>query len=119
MSEPHIMLFSADLLSKWGFNDGDDPEEWLDYCEAHGIDYNEIDFPWVAVVRSHLLPVIEQAVTVVEIETIHNPIRAEAICGVGVSDYWTRRGDHRYLLTPDSVDVPMAEVAKLVQGLMP
>lgn len=110
----HLTLFSSCLLSKWGFNDGDAPDDWLDYCEANGIDYNEVEFPLVALVRAFLLPRIEQTVTVVEIETIHNPIRVETIDGVGVREAWFGRAEAPALV-PDHVDVPMAEVAKLAR----
>jgi hypothetical protein len=113
MSEPHVTLFSAGLLSKWGFNDGDDPDAWLDWCEAQGIDYNRLDYPLAALVRQHLVPAIEQPVTVVDIETCHNPIRIDTLHGVDVVDYWrdSRRAD--FLLTPDHIDVPMTEVLRI------
>ncbi|MFE9381390.1 hypothetical protein [Streptomyces sp. NPDC006855] len=112
MAEPTLTLFSTDLLSKWGFNDGDDPESWLDWCDERGIDYNAVDFPWAAIVRQHLIPVIEQDITVVDIETIHNPIRAETVNGADVSEGWYGRVEVP-TLTPDHVDVPMAEVLRL------
>ncbi|MFE7232548.1 hypothetical protein ACFVAF_18180 [Streptomyces sp. NPDC057596] len=112
MAEPTITLFSADLLSKWGFWDGSDPDAWMDYCDAKGIDWSKLDFPIAAVVRSHLVPALDQDVTVVDIETSHNPIRVETIRGEDVTDYW-RRGDSHHLLTPESVDVPLASVLTL------
>ncbi len=115
MSGPYITLSSWCLLSKWGFNDGDAPDAWLDWCEANGVDYNEIGYPLVDLVRRHLLPVLVQAVTVVEIETNHNPIRAETVDGVDVVDQWYR--DSTMRLTPESVDVPMMEVLKLAREL--
>ncbi|MFM9652768.1 hypothetical protein [Streptomyces galilaeus] len=115
MSEPGLFLFSRCLLSKWGFNDGDAPDQWFDYCEANGIDYNEADFPLVALVRAYLLPTIEQAVTVVEIETIHNPIRVDTVDGVDVTNVWFGRAPEP-TLTPEYVEVPMDEVAKLAQS---
>lgn len=112
MSEPHLTLFSCDLLSKWGFNDGDDPESWLDYCDAHGIDYNEVEFPLVDLVRRFLLPRIEQTITVVEVETCHNPIRAETVDGIDVTEAWFGRALEP-ALTPERVDVPMSEVVRI------
>lgn len=112
MAEPHLTLFSASLLSKWGFNDGDDPEDWLDYCEAHGVDYNALDFPLVALVRRYLLPRIQQPITVVEIETSHNPIRAETVDGQDMTEVWHNRAPEPEL-TPQAVDVPMADVLQL------
>ena len=113
MTEPHLTLFSGDLLSKWGFNDGDDPDDWLDWCEAQGIDYTKFDFPWAAVVRQHLLPAIEQDVTVVDIETCHNPIRVDTLHGVNVVDYWRDNRRNDSLLTPDHVEVPMVEALRI------
>lgn len=112
MTEPTVTLFSADLLSKWGFNDGDDPEWWLDWCEAQGIDHMSFDFPWAALIRQHLIPALDQAVTVVDVETSHNPIRIDTLHGVDVTDYW-RQGNSHGLLTPEAVDVPMTDVLHL------
>lgn len=115
MTEPHLTLFSRDLLSKWGFNDGDDPDDWLDYCEAHGIDYKAVDFPLVALVRRYLLPALDQDVAVVEIETSHNPIRAHLVDGIDVTEAWYGRAEAP-TLTSEYVDVPMSTVAALAQG---
>lgn len=115
MSEPSIRLYSGDLFSKWGFNDGDDPDAWLDYCEAHGVDYNEIKYPLVELVRRHLLPVLDQAVTVVEIETLHNPIRAVTVDGIDVVGQWRVESTAR--LTPEYVDVPMTEILRMAKEL--
>jgi hypothetical protein len=114
MSEPVLTLFSDSLLSKWGFNDGDDPDAWLDYCEANGIDYNTVEFPLAALVRQYLLPALDQDVSVVEIETSHNPIRAELVDGVDVTEAWYGRAPAP-TLTPEYVDVPISEVAKLAR----
>lgn len=110
--EPVITLFSQCLLSKWGFNDGADNEAWLDWCDANGIDYNQVDFPLASLVRTYLLPKIEQDVTVVEIETSHNPIRVETVDGVDVTEVWHGRAPEP-TLTPEAVDVPMADVLRL------
>lgn len=113
MTEPHVTLFAADLLSKWGFNDGDEPDAWLDWCDNQGIDWTKLEYPTVALVRQHLLPVLEQNVTVVDIETCHNPIRAETVDGVDVHQVWYAGRDVGPQLTPEYVDVPMTEVLRL------
>ncbi|MFI2358159.1 hypothetical protein OG582_11915 [Streptomyces anulatus] len=112
MTEPTLTLFSADLLSKWGFNDGDSPGSWLDWCDNRGVDYNMFDFPWAAIVRKHLVPAIEQDVTVVDVETIHNPIRVKTVNGVDVTQAWSGKAAAP-ALTPEYVDVPMAEALRL------
>ncbi|WP_435597023.1 hypothetical protein [Streptomyces anulatus] len=111
-----MTLFSSSLLSKWGFNDGDDPCDWLDYCEANDIDHANVDFPLVELVRRFLVPQIDQQVTVVEIETIHNPIRAETVDGVDMTEVWFGRAPEP-ALTPEYVEVPMGEVACLALEL--
>ncbi|MFE3381916.1 hypothetical protein [Streptomyces anulatus] len=113
MTQPTLTLYSADLLSKWGFNDGSDPDGWLDWCDNRGIDHNAIGFPWAAVVRKHLVPAIEQDVTVVDIETSHNPIRVEAVNGADATEAWYGRAPVP-TLTPEYVDVPMTDVLQLV-----
>ncbi|MFI1524943.1 hypothetical protein [Streptomyces griseus] len=112
MTDPTLTLFSRDLLSKWGFNDGCDPDDWLDWCDNRGIDHSAFDFPWASIVRQHLVPAIEQDVTVVDIETSHNPIRVETVNGADVREAWYGRADEP-ALTPDHVDVPMGEVLRL------
>lgn len=56
------LLSSSDLMSKWGFHDGDmfDSKELL-----------------VAVVRKYLEPDLPDGVALYEICSCHNPIRAE------------------------------------------
>ncbi|MFJ4974198.1 hypothetical protein ACIP6X_02405 [Streptomyces coeruleorubidus] len=112
MTEPSLTLFSRCLLSKWGFNDGEAPDQWFDYCDNLGVDWTKLEYPLTALVRHCLLPVIEQDVTVVEIETSHNPIRVEKISGQDVTEVWYGRAPEP-TLTPDAVDVPMAQVLRL------
>jgi hypothetical protein len=112
VAEPHLTLFSSSLLSKWGFNDGDDPDDWLDYCDARGVDYNAVAFPLIPLVHQYLLPKIEQKIAVVEIETSHNPIRALTVDDADMVEVWHRRAAEP-TLTPEYVDIPMADVLRL------
>ena len=112
---PVVRLFSSGLLSKFGFNDGDAPDEWWDYCED-----KDIDLPpgtWHPILRElvneFLLPVLTQKVEIVYIGTNHNPVRADTIDGVSIDGY----GDEK--LTPESVEIPMAEVEKVARRLYP
>jgi hypothetical protein len=110
-----VTLFSADLLSKWGFNDGADPDEWWDYCEAHGADPSDLDFPLIEVVQRYLIPRLNQAVTVAVIETSHNPIRVETIEGRDVTEAWHSSRAEAPALTPEYVDVPLADALTIAQ----
>jgi hypothetical protein len=113
--EPKLLLYSECLLSKWGFNDGDEPDFWLDWCDEQGLDYNARGWDWHAtlrrLVREHLAPKLEQRVELVDIETIHNPIRVETVDGVEVDWY----ADRPIALTPDHVEIPFSEVLRVVR----
>ena len=117
-TEPAVRLFSDGLLSKYGFNDGDAPEEFLDYCDEQGAEYPP---GWhrtlSALVRRYLLPVLDQEVTVVEIGCNHNPIRAETVDGADVTGGWY--GEPGVTLTPDCVEVPMSDVLRVARELAP
>jgi hypothetical protein len=111
--EPKLFLYSECLLSKWGFTDGDEPDFWLDWCDEQGVDYNAWDWHTVLrrLVREHLAPKLDQRVELVDIETIHNPIRAETVDGVEVDWY----ADQPITLTPDHVEIPFPEVLRVAR----
>lgn len=118
MTDRRLWLFSESLLSKWGFNDGDLPDEvdgWLDAQDPP----IHLAGNWRPIlcqlVRRYLIPALDQAVEVVEIETSHNPIRAEKVDGVDVTDSWYHNGE-KVRLTPDSVTVPYSAILELIQG---
>lgn len=124
-----LWLGSASLLSKWGFEDGSVPVEAYDWLEDGGRlpegyprgaggggwpDHMWLHRVWDAVlvelVRSRLLPVLDQRVEVFVIGG-HNPVRAESVDGVPVPErvlYDPRAAEPR--LTPDGVLVPWDEV---------
>lgn len=114
-----LTLYSGGLLSKWGFNDGDEPDDVADWLEADGIAYRAI--PWHAVlcrlVREHLVPVLDQAVEVYDIESNHNPIRAETVDGVEVNEYLSR-AEQPLSLTPEHVDVPYSTILRVTREEM-
>lgn len=114
--EPTLWLHSACLLSKYGFGDGDEPDAWLDWCDEREIDYNAPGWDWHAtlrrLVREHLLPKLDQRVEVYDIETIHNPIRADTVDGIEVDDVRPEAGPQ---LTPESVGVPYSEVLRIAR----
>ena len=114
--EPTLWLWSGDLLSKYGFNDGDEPDTWLDWCDEQGIDYNAPNWDWHGtlrrLVREHLLPKLDQHVEVYDIDTIHNPIRARTVDRAEIDD----RADHPDgTLTPESVEVSYSEVLRIAR----
>lgn len=83
-----IRLPAWGLLSKYGFGDGDVPDAYLDW-----LDERELPYPknWHALlrvlVRERLMPLLAgHAIELVEITTIHNPIRAARVDGRPVDD---------------------------------
>jgi hypothetical protein len=65
--------------------------------------------------------VLDQNVTVTESPIMtHNPIRAETVNGIDVTELWADLEDNsRPVLTPEYVDVPMAGIAAVVRASSP
>jgi hypothetical protein len=113
MTEDGLLLCSHSLLSKWGFRDGDMPDELMDYCEEHGVDPCRADWrdTLCLLVRTHLLPELlkHQTVELADVgDTNHNPARAGRVNGADVTDLWTEGCD--IVLLPEYVVVPYADV---------
>lgn len=108
-----VLLASDGLLSKWGFDDGGTPWEWIAYWEdqAGGWCATVPPYPLADVVRAFLLPVIEQQVEVTEIETSHNPVRAVRVNGADVEWCWYQPGAGPRL-RPGHVIVAAEEIAR-------
>jgi hypothetical protein len=83
-----IRLDGGGLLSKWGFSDGDLMIDWawdnLQVEDAERVSDQHHDL-LIDLVRERLVPMLaEWDVVVVEIPTLHNPIRARKIDGAEV-----------------------------------
>ena len=89
------MLHARSLLSKWGFDDGACPDDWHLILRT--------------LVRTRLMPSIREDVVLYDVETIHNPIRAESVNGRPVDS----SSPNDNLLTDTYVTVPYAEVFEL------
>lgn len=115
-----FQLDSECLLSKWGFNAGGMHESLLDLLDEQGIEYPD-PRQWDAVlrrlVREYLLPMLDQRVEAVDIETSHNPIRVTSVDGVDVEHLW-RVVETPSLLTPESVRVPIDDVLRIMREVM-
>jgi hypothetical protein len=129
MAEPQLYLFSHALLSKWGFDDGDpfdEVEDWwhnqhgtgpMGHCDCGFFDLGvdaRVLLP--ELVRRFLLPALDQAVELVDIETSHNPIRASKVNGVDVEGAWYESSP-AVVLTPESVVVPYSTVVEVAAEL--
>lgn len=111
IDEPGLRLFSDDLLSKWGFNDGDRPDWLWEYAKnapedvqraIHDADWHDV---LDTLVRERLLPVLAQNHEIEYFYTItnHNPARATTVDDVPID----HRGSNAVELTPEWVDVPL------------
>lgn len=110
-----LTLVSEDLLSKWGFNDGDLPDWIWDVCDEQRIDHDAFEWHDVlwALANEHLSPALGQHVHLVRIETNHNPVRASTVDGVDVEEQWMK--DPITRLTPESVTIPVDSVLETIR----
>jgi hypothetical protein len=117
---PTLTLYSVGLLGKWGFNDGDEPEHFLDWWDDHEPDIDYVKLEWHPVlrhlVRSYLLPALREThvIEVYDIETIHNPIRARTVDGHPIDDY--ADNDH-VTLSPAEMTLSYDVVTRAVREL--
>lgn len=104
-------LFSDGLLSKWGFHDGGQFDDFeFEYSSPDGPDAKTI---LVAAVKAYLVPQLKQSVNIVEIITSHNPIRANTVDGREVDWY---NDNPTIKLEPKSVEVSDEELFALFPG---
>ena len=114
-----ITLHARDVLSKWGFDDGDlmlhDQRCRAILEEFQGVTSHEL---LVAVVRRCLLPRLHQHVELAELVTLHNPARAESVDGVKLDGYGSPvDGDDYVDLTPDLIVVALDEIRAIADEL--
>lgn len=117
-------LRSRDLLTRYGFCEGDMLEDWLRERVGRdgrpAVDYHTL---LVAVVKEYLVPVLEPLAVVEIVDTpVHNPIR---VVRIGNRD-WTHQDelkgnagliDTYGLLQPESVEVSETQVAAVYERL--
>jgi hypothetical protein len=110
-----VVLYASSLLSKWGFRDGDEPDDYLDWLDDQQLPHPE-DWHQILrhLVRTRLLPLIDEDIKVYDIETNHNPIRASTVNGVDIDD--ARASNHGVLHDVD-VTIPYAEVYAVQEQL--
>ena len=111
-----MKFYTNGLLSKWGFEDGDQLIEYTYASYAWGApqlcDRNDL---LVAVVRKFVLPHLVQRVEVYEIGGSHNPIRAKSVDGVEFDNHYdTEQPD---LLTPSVLEVDDEEIRSLAMEI--
>jgi hypothetical protein len=109
----NFVMYADDLLSKWGFSDG---ERLSDYVYDQ---FNEYDFAFNShkaleeLVKRYLLPKLGKKVEVMFINTIHNPVRAEMIDGVYYENHYNH--DDSGLLGDVTVEVAPEQVMEVMK----
>jgi len=103
-----MRLYTAGLLSKWGFGDGDVLDDMIFDSLGGGVDYSKT---LIKVVREFVVPKIKNKIELQEIGTIHNPIRASMVDGIEVD--WIEEQDIE--LEPEFVDVPDEDILRIAK----
>lgn len=116
-----LALRSMCLFSKYGFNDGDVPDTFLDYCDDHQLEYPATgESGWhlllVDLVDQLLVPLLPAPVEAYRIGTIHNPIRARTVNGQAV-DWSAGDAEAAHTFAEVTVYVPFRAIADRLDGL--
>lgn len=113
-----LVLPTASLFSKWGFNDGDEPDGFLDWAEEHGHSATVRAVAWhdvlALVVTERLAPALDAQLELTVIKTIHNPVRATRCNGESVEHCWYGEMPAPEV-RPDSVTVSYEEILEYVR----
>ena len=125
-----LRLDSESLFDKYGFHDGDVPDDFEQWRARQGLE--PVDWmlggDWHGIldelVRTRLLPVLSRDVEVVTGTTDHNPVRALSVDEIPAEEFIERLRDGLEAdLRPESVDVPYRDVEEVLQrteyGLFP
>lgn len=119
------MIFkTAGLLSKWGFEDGDQIDGLLDWAgykdsdptlltqrDEYGVVYGFNHLVLFTVVAAHIVPALDQKVELGLYRTMHNPVCATRVDSKAVDD--ERDGE----LTPAEVEVPDETILAIARAL--
>lgn len=104
-----VRFYTNGLCSKFGFNDGDLLEDVIEDLND-GVFIPALNHRVLAaVVKEFVIPKLDQNVEIMEVETIHNPIRVSKINGVELT---YNQGDPT--LTPEYIDVSKDAIIKIV-----
>lgn len=112
-----ITLHTSDLLSKWGFCDGDILDDFIwDNDYEYKVLKHKLLF---RLVKKFLLPKLNHKIEVCFFDTIHNPVRAEMIDGIDYSN-WFDDDEWDNKLKPESVEIKeediIKEIKKMIKG---
>jgi hypothetical protein len=107
-------MYADDLLSKWGFGDGDRLSDFM--YENNSKFESKVDSHKLLeeLVKIYLLPKLKDKVEIFYVQSNHNPVRAEMINGV----YYTNHYEHddHGLLGDVAVELTLEEIEAVAQN---
>lgn len=106
----YFRFYTTELLSKWGFGDGDAIGDFL-YENGLKSSLNKHEL-LIKIYRKFVEPNIDQDIVIQTIGTTHNPLRASLVDGVVVDWY-----DPNFFLKidPEYIDVSIDDIGTLTQ----
>lgn len=110
-----FIMYANDLLSKWGFGDGDRLSDFL-YENNSKFGYKVDTHKLLEeLVKRYLLPKIDKKVEIFYITTNHNPVRAEMIDGKYYQNHYEH--DDEDLLGDVSIELTLEEVEAVAKEM--
>ena len=109
-----MRFHTSDLLSKWGFDDGDLIENFLETHEypTHIIDLSPL---WQKIFTQHVVPTIQNSIEFEWIPSLHNGARAKTVDGQLIDHTVTEHPDIN--IRPSYVDVSDDDVLQMAMVL--
>jgi hypothetical protein len=114
-----VRLYLKDLLSKWGFSDGDQVSDWIfeknpDLSLSLSIEQKKKVL--ITAVERFLIPELKKNYRDVKYTTkglIHNPIRLTELDDLEIN--WMKVKD--YEIIPEYIDIPDSEIFKIIKEI--
>lgn len=109
-------MYADDLLSKWGFGDGDRLIDFM-YENNSSFEFKVNSHKLLEeLVKRYLLPKLKDKVEIFYINTIHNPVRAEMINGKYYQNHYEHDDDG--LLGDVTVELSFDEVEAVAKEMV-
>tara|TARA_R110000782_G_C14513166_1_gene380162 strand:- start:106 stop:486 length:381 start_codon:yes stop_codon:yes gene_type:complete len=107
-----FVMYANDLLSKWGFGDGDRLKDYVfEELDTYDFEFN-CHKALEELVKRYLLPKLDKKVEIFFISGMHNPVRAEMIDGIYYENHY--KHDDNDLLGDVTVEVTREQVLEVM-----
>lgn len=109
-------MYADDLLSKWGFGDGDRLSDFM-YESNSKFEYKVDSHKLLEeLVKRYMLPKLKDKVEISYMSTIHNPVRAEMINGKYYQNHYEHNDNG--LLGKTSVELSLDEIESVAKEMV-